>query len=56
MRIGYPLKKVTIGGKPLELLALPLIFQHFRRLARPGRDGGERAVPSEDLQRGATGS
>jgi uncharacterized metal-binding protein len=31
---GIPVSKVTIDGKTVELLALPLIFQHFRQLGR----------------------
>lgn len=31
---GIPISKVCIGGKTVELVALPLIFQHFRQLGR----------------------
>jgi uncharacterized metal-binding protein len=31
---GIPISKVNIDGKTVELLALPLIFQHFRQLGR----------------------
>lgn len=31
---GIPVTKVEIDGKTVELLALPLIFQHFRQLGR----------------------
>lgn len=31
---GIPSGKVTIRGKTVELLALPLIFRHFRQLGR----------------------
>ncbi len=34
---GIPISKVSIDGKTVELLALPLIFQQFRQLGRgPG--------------------
>ena len=31
---GIPISKVSIDGKTVELLALPLIFQQFRQLGR----------------------
>ena len=31
---GIPISKVSIDGKTVELLALPLIFQQFRKLGR----------------------
>jgi hypothetical protein len=38
---GVPLNKVLIAGGTVELLALPLIFQHFRERGRAPEDAGE---------------
>ena len=39
---GVPVNKVLISGKAVELLALPLIFQHFREQGcAPGNAGDE---------------
>ena len=34
MRIGLPVTKLTIDGQTVELVALPLIFHHFREAGR----------------------
>jgi len=38
---GVPLNKVLIAGGTVELLALPLIFQHCRENGRKPQDAGE---------------
>jgi uncharacterized metal-binding protein len=38
---GVAIDKVLIAGEPVELLALPLIFQHCRENGRKPQDAGE---------------
>ena len=38
---GVAINKVLIAGEPVELLALPLIFQHCRENGRKPQDAGE---------------
>ena len=38
---GVPVNKVLIAGETVELLALPLIFQHFLEKGRAPEDAGE---------------
>jgi uncharacterized metal-binding protein len=38
---GVPVNKVVIAGEAVELLALPLIFQHFREKGRAPEGAGE---------------
>ena len=39
--LGIPLQKVTIGGRLVELMALPLIFQHLREIGRNPDEVGD---------------
>ena len=41
---GVPVTKLEIGGKPVELVALPLIFQKFVGLGRKPDEAGAREV------------
>jgi uncharacterized metal-binding protein len=38
---GIPLQKVTIDGRLVELMALPLIFQHLRETGRKPDEAGD---------------
>ncbi len=38
---GIPVKKISVNGKSVEVLALPLIFEKFRELGRSPETAGE---------------